>query len=140
MNIQTSHDRPPIPTRDCDWSAIDQDSYDGADDAHPSCQIIGRGPTEIAAINNLVEQLVEQAETAQARKAASPALKIGQLYRPRRGPWPAKEGAKPVRILDLLDGWVRYYVNEYLPDERETEDIFRRTFPELVAEAEARAA
>lgn len=55
MNIKTSYDKPPIPTRDADWSAVDADSYEGG-------APIGRGPTEIAAINDLVEQLVEQAE------------------------------------------------------------------------------
>jgi hypothetical protein len=62
MKITTSHDRPPIPTRDADWSAVDSDTYDGAEDSHPSCQIIGRGPTERDAINDLVEKLIEDAE------------------------------------------------------------------------------
>lgn len=58
MNIVTSYDFPPIPIRSMDWSATDQDTYDGADDSN--CPI-GRGPTERAAINDLVEQLVERA-------------------------------------------------------------------------------
>jgi hypothetical protein len=28
MNIRTKYDPPPIPIRDCDWSAWDDDTYD----------------------------------------------------------------------------------------------------------------
>lgn len=58
MKIKTSHDYPPIPTRDADWSAV-TDDYDWAPDGkdHP----IGRGRTEQDAINDLVEQLVTEA-------------------------------------------------------------------------------
>jgi hypothetical protein len=62
MRIETSFDHPPIPARDADWSAVDRDSYDGAEDAHPRCQIIGRGATEQEAINNLVDELIAAAE------------------------------------------------------------------------------
>lgn len=58
MNIQTSHDRPPIPTTAADWSAWDADAYDGAPDSGRLAHIVGRGPTERAAINDLVEQLL----------------------------------------------------------------------------------
>jgi hypothetical protein len=33
MNIVTNHIFPPIPDRSCDWSAIDADTYDGAEDS-----------------------------------------------------------------------------------------------------------
>lgn len=54
MKIRTSHDYPPIPIRDFDWSAVTDDYEPG----HP----IGRGPTEQAAIDDLKEQLAELAD------------------------------------------------------------------------------
>ena len=62
MKIKTSFDYPPIPNRNFDWSAWDEDTYDGAEDSHPSARVIGRGPTESAAINDLLEQLEEYLE------------------------------------------------------------------------------
>jgi len=53
--IWTSFDYPPIPVRDMDWSATD-DNYDGAEDSGNRHQI-GRGATEEAAIADLLEQL-----------------------------------------------------------------------------------
>ena len=55
VKIHTSHDYPPIPIRSMDWSAV-TDDYDGAEDSGNRCQI-GRGPTEEAAIADLLEQL-----------------------------------------------------------------------------------
>ena len=52
MNIKTNFDYPPIPFRSFDWSAIDDDTYDG-DPRSP----IGYGPTEQEAIDDLLEQL-----------------------------------------------------------------------------------
>lgn len=56
--IVTSHDYPPIPTREMDWSATSED-YD-ADlvageyvGSHP----VGHGPTEEAAIDDFLEQM-----------------------------------------------------------------------------------
>jgi hypothetical protein len=46
--IITSHDYPPIPIRDYDWSAIRED-YDEGD-------LIGTGRTEQDAINDLINQ------------------------------------------------------------------------------------
>jgi hypothetical protein len=43
MNIVTSHVYPPIPDRSCDWSAIDADTYDGAEDSRSP---MGWGATE----------------------------------------------------------------------------------------------
>ena len=54
--IHTNFDYPPIPVRDFDWSAVD-DNYDGAEDSH--CPI-GRGRTEQDAINDLLEQLTDE--------------------------------------------------------------------------------
>jgi hypothetical protein len=54
--IKTSHDFPAIPDRRFDWSAVDDDTYDG-----PGCPI-GRGATEQEAIDDLLEQLRERAD------------------------------------------------------------------------------
>lgn len=60
--IRTDHVQPPIPVRDFDWSAILDDYYDGAPDtAYGLCSFIGSGPTEEAAIKDLLE-LVEEYE------------------------------------------------------------------------------
>jgi hypothetical protein len=53
MNIVTTHEFPPIPCRDWDYSAIDSDTYDGP----PSP--VGLGPTPEAAIADLLAQLDE---------------------------------------------------------------------------------
>lgn len=50
VNVKTSHDFPPIPVREFDWSAIDADNYD---EGSP----IGRGSTEAEAIADLKQQL-----------------------------------------------------------------------------------
>lgn len=50
MKIRTNHEFPPIPDRRWDWSAIDEETYDPE-----GCNIIGRGPTEQAAITDLLE-------------------------------------------------------------------------------------
>ena len=57
VKIHTNFDYPPIPVRDMDWSAV-TDNYDGAEDSSTRGQI-GRGPTEEAAIADLLEQLEE---------------------------------------------------------------------------------
>jgi hypothetical protein len=54
MNIRTTHIFPPIPIRSFDWSAVDDDTYDGAPDAHSP---IGFGPTQADAIADLMEQM-----------------------------------------------------------------------------------
>ena len=56
MKIRTEHVCPPIPLRQFDLSAVDDDTYDG-----PGCPI-GRGPTEAAAIADLLEQIEERSE------------------------------------------------------------------------------
>jgi hypothetical protein len=52
MRIVTDFVFPPIAERSFDWSAIDADTYDGTADCP-----VGRGPTEEAAIADLMEQL-----------------------------------------------------------------------------------
>lgn len=59
MNIKTHYVHPPIPTRNCDWCAVDDDVYDGAEDAHPSCRLVGYGATEQEAIADLILQTIE---------------------------------------------------------------------------------
>ena len=56
LRIRTHNEFPPIPIREFDWSAIDDDTYDGAEDSH--CPI-GRGATEQEAIDDLVAMLEE---------------------------------------------------------------------------------
>lgn len=56
--IFTDYVYPPIPIRDFDWAATDI-NYDGADDSN--CPV-GRGPTEQAAITDLIDQLGEDEE------------------------------------------------------------------------------
>lgn len=51
--IRTTYVYPPIPVRDFDWSAIDDSTYDG--EGSP----IGYGPTEEAAIADLLAQLAD---------------------------------------------------------------------------------
>lgn len=53
VKVVTNYDYPPIPIRNCDWSAA-TDNYDGAEDGH--CPI-GRGRTELDAVTDLLEQL-----------------------------------------------------------------------------------
>lgn len=59
MKIVTSYDFPPIPDRSMDWSAVDEDTYDGAPDSGPLAHMIGRGPTEEAAIQDLKNVMAE---------------------------------------------------------------------------------
>lgn len=57
ITVITSYDPLPIPTRNCDWSAV-TDDYDGAEDSKTRSQI-GWGATESAAIADLLEQIEE---------------------------------------------------------------------------------
>lgn len=56
MRIRTTFVYPPIPIRDFDWSAVDDETYDG-----PGC-IIGTGRTEQAAVMDLYEQTYQDAD------------------------------------------------------------------------------
>ena len=53
MRIVTTYDPPPIPDRSYDWQALDADSYDYDGP-------LGIGPTEQAAIDDLMEQIEEK--------------------------------------------------------------------------------
>lgn len=54
MKIKTNYNPPSIPIRDFDWSAIDDDTYDGEGSA------IGYGKTEEAAIKDLLEEMEQR--------------------------------------------------------------------------------
>lgn len=56
MKIRTTYNPPPIPMRYFDWQAVDEDTYDGAEDSSTRSQI-GYGSTEQEAIADLMEQL-----------------------------------------------------------------------------------
>ncbi len=58
MNIRTDYWRKPIPTDAYDWSAVDDDTYDGAPDSGNRNQV-GYGATEAEAVADLMEQLDE---------------------------------------------------------------------------------
>ena len=57
MKIRTDFIYPPIPNRSFDWQAIDEDTYDGAENSH--CPI-GHGASEAEAIADLLEQIAER--------------------------------------------------------------------------------
>lgn len=51
----------------------------------------------------------------------------GQLWAmPKDGPW--DETYKPVTILGVRDGWVRYSMSEFFPDNRMQERNFRQCY------------
>jgi hypothetical protein len=56
MKIKTEFVYPPIPIRTFDWSAIDDDTYDGPGSP------VGTGATEPEAIADLIEQINERNE------------------------------------------------------------------------------
>lgn len=56
MKIVTDYWAKPIPLRQFDWSAIDDDTYDGAEDSN--CPV-GYGATEQQAIDDLLEQMAD---------------------------------------------------------------------------------
>lgn len=58
MRVITSYDPPPIPMRNHDWSAVDDETY-GGEESDP----IGYGATEIEAIRDLLDQIESKQET-----------------------------------------------------------------------------
>jgi hypothetical protein len=54
--------RVPAPNRNFDWSAVDADTYDGAEDSATRWQI-GYGSTEEAAIRDLLENYLMEGLT-----------------------------------------------------------------------------
>lgn len=56
MKIRTDYWPKPIPVREFDWSAIDEDSYDGAPDSARRSEI-GYGRSEAEAVADLLDLL-----------------------------------------------------------------------------------
>jgi hypothetical protein len=56
LKIQRHFNYPPIPIRNMDWSAV-EDNYDGAEDSN--CPV-GHGATEVEAIKDLLEQIEDR--------------------------------------------------------------------------------
>lgn len=54
MKIVTHYDPPPIPPRQFDWTAYDDETYDGE-----GCPL-GHGATEAEAIQDLMDQIEER--------------------------------------------------------------------------------
>jgi hypothetical protein len=65
VRIVTDFWMKPIPMRDSDWMAVTED-YDGAEDS-PTRNQVGYGPTEQAAVSDLIEQLQDDADLRQHR-------------------------------------------------------------------------
>jgi len=63
VRIRTTFEYPPIPVRNMDWSAVDDDTYDVDcdQDGFFSTSPIGHGATEQDAIEDLIEQIEEAA-------------------------------------------------------------------------------
>lgn len=64
MKIRTTYEYPPIPIRSFDWSAVDNETYDG-----PGCAI-GWGRTEQEAIEDLCGQIDGLSADEQKAQAA----------------------------------------------------------------------
>lgn len=68
--------------------------------------------------------------------------KAGEKWRlpTESNPWPSPE-YRPVKILEVKDGWVKYRINEIFPDERRRMDDFLKLYrpvpqtPDLVNNA-----
>ena len=71
MKIKTHYVYPPIPIRNFDWSAVDDDTYDGPGSP------IGYGRTEQDAIDDLLDQIAER----KAKELAIGRL-VGMMSRP----------------------------------------------------------
>jgi len=81
LKLKTEHVFPPIPDRNSDWMAYDENTYDGAEDSHP---IVGWGPTEEAAKADFMDQWMEQ-EAERDMKSAMRQMRVwdsflGQIF------------------------------------------------------------
>ena len=75
MKIKTRFDYPPIPVRNMDWSAIDDDTYCGE-----GCPI-GHGATEQEAIADLLEQLEVDEDASLDPESQCSAMMLRDLHR-----------------------------------------------------------
>lgn len=66
IDLKTADRYPPIPYRHMDWSAIDDNTYDvGCDErGYFSTSPHGIGPTELAAIDDLLDQIEDGRKTS----------------------------------------------------------------------------
>lgn len=76
LKIRTELIYPPIPIRQFDWSAVDDDSYE------PGCPI-GTGATELEAVKDLIKQLEDDYEPRSALNAAFMEWFNGRVSRPQ---------------------------------------------------------
>jgi hypothetical protein len=115
------------------WTAIDSGSYDGADDAHSP---VGWGNSERDAVDDLVEQIVEdleeQIDRLQHHLNPEPAETCSPAPRPDLGeaqPISGQRtwGIKPV--AGLLDGLLQSDGNNY-PDLEDLECRCQRRLPD----------
>ena len=68
-----------------------------------------------------------------------PNIEIGEkwiLKSDDGSPWPMVS-CKFVTIKDIKDGWVRYHINTYFPDERKKMNAFCRMYMKLESSKEA---
>lgn len=82
MKIRTEHVFPPIPLRQFDWVAYDDDTYCGCGDCH--C-LRGNGATEQEAIADLMEQMEDRRAEEEA------AAEEGALIEASNMPYPEYE-------------------------------------------------
>ena len=63
ITISTTFEYPPIPVRDMDWAAVDSNTYDCDcdEDGYFTSSPIGRGATELEAVEDLLAQIEERA-------------------------------------------------------------------------------
>lgn len=66
MKIKTHHDPKPVPSRNFDWSAVDDSTYDGSEGS-----LIGYGATEQEAREDLVRQVLEDEMDRDCKRALS---------------------------------------------------------------------
>ena len=60
MKIRVEEDDTGFAPRAERFYALDDDSYDGAPDAAPRCQVVGRGATPDEAVADLLKRLEEE--------------------------------------------------------------------------------
>lgn len=66
VRISTDYWAKPIPDRSNDWSAVDDDRYDGAEDSTGRARMVGFGATEADAIADVLIQIEDYEEERQA--------------------------------------------------------------------------
>jgi hypothetical protein len=62
------------------------------------------------------------------RRIPAPGEKCWYLSCSDKSPWPRKKEGRPVEILDVRAGWVRYKIGNALNDERQTLEDFLKMY------------